>query len=54
MTVSQWETVAGVALLIIAVVGFIAMMSILDGRSRRERGLPKKEKRIRGRRRHEK
>lgn len=46
---TDWKTVAGIVLLIVAIVGFILLMSIFDSRSRRERGLPKKK-----RKRHEK
>ena len=50
---TDWKLVIGIILLIVALVGFIVMMSILEGRSRRERGLPKKEKKT-GKSRHEK
>lgn len=45
---TDWKTVAGVVLLLVAVVGFIVMMNLFDGMSRRERGLPRKEKKIKG------
>jgi len=44
MTQAQWETVAGVILMLVAVVGFIVVMNIFDSSSRRERGLPKKKR----------
>lgn len=47
---TDWKTVAGVVLLLVAVIGFIVMMNLFDGMSRRERGLPRKEKKIKGKR----
>lgn len=44
MTQAEWETVTGVILMLIAIVGFIVLMSKVDSGSRRERGLPRRKR----------
>lgn len=44
MTADQWKTAIGVILLVVFIIGVIAVANIFDSRSRRERGLPKRER----------